>query len=75
MVLGLVLNFIVIKFTYEVLFCITLVGITCPDAKAGWPMTFEIWKTLDYFNLYNIIFWIFVSLIMLSLIRHFKIKH
>ena len=74
MVLGTLFDYLIISKTYIGMSCIAVVGAKCPLAVAGWPFKFEVWKQADYYNLPDVLFWLFTVFIVLSLIRYFKRK-
>ena len=74
-VLGAVLDYLITSQTYEGMSCLAVVGTRCPLAEAGWPFKIGIWQQADYYNLWNFLFWILITLIILTLIRYFKYKN
>lgn len=70
--LGVIVDYIIIKLTYGGYACIQVVGAQCPSGYAGWPFKFDIWKQTDYLNLPDLFFWIIISFIILFATRHFN---
>lgn len=73
-VIGYVLNFIAYKYTRASLSCL-FAPTDCPDLKGGWPFLYEFYKNNYYLVYCNLIFWVLVSYISLSLIKYFKNKN